>query len=200
MIVLAIVIAAVVLFALLRFGVCVEYCEDGFIVTALVGPLSIRAYPRKEKPKRAERKAARKARKEKKPRRKKEKKRAEKKPGGLQGFLDIVSVAKTALNRLRRKLLIKRLTVHFVAASADPSKTAMIFGGANAAFSLVVPLLENCFRIRRRDLRTAADFDAIKPGIYVNAAVSIAVWETVYVAFAILPLFTRGLQGNSKKK
>jgi len=184
MIAIAIVIAILVLLALLRLGVSVEYSEDGLTVILRAGPLRLRAYPRFEKPEKARKKAARRAKKVKKEKKKPEKKR----PGGLEGFLEILRVAKTMLGRLRRRLLIKHLTIHFTAASEDPSKTALMFGGANAVIGAIMPALEHNFRIRRRDLRTSADFNASAPGIYVYAAISLAVWEAAYIAAALLPL------------
>ena len=182
--VFAIVIAGLLLFALLRFGVLVEYGADGANVKALVGFFAIRIYPpkaqkswfgREKKPKKARKTKQRK------------KKPEAEKPGGLKEYLDLLPAIKDTLGRIRRRLLMKTLTIHLVAADEDPFKAAMAFGRANAVFSLVVPMFESTFRIRRRDIRASADFDASKPQIYVKAAISLAVWEAFYVLFAILP-------------
>ena len=192
MITLAIILTVLIIILLLRFGVRAEYSEEGVFVVATVGLFSIKAYPRVVSEKKAARKAAKKALKEKKtPKEKKEKKPEEKKAGGLDYFFVILSSVKTTLGRLRRRLLIKRLTIRFVAANEDPSKTAMVFGGADAVFGAVVPVLENCFRIRRRDFVASADFNATKPKIYLNAAISLALWEALYIAIALLPLLTK---------
>jgi len=196
MIALAVVVAALVLLALSRFGAAVEYSEAGLTVTARAGPLSIQVFPRKEKLEKARKRAAKKA---KKPRKaKREKKKPEKKgPGGLKSFIEIFSAVKPSLNRLRRRLLIKRLTIHYVAADADPSKTALKFGGANAVFGIAAAVLEKNFRIRRRDLRASADFNAPESRIYVNAVISLAVWEAIYIVFTLIPLFLDG--GGAKR-
>lgn len=189
----AIILAVVILIALLRFGASVEYSESGFSVKALAGPLEIRIFPRKEKPGKKAGKSGRKPKKpkEQKVRKPKENKTEEKKPGGLQYFLEILSAAKNALSRLRRKLLIKRLTIYIIAANEDPSKTAITFGGINAAYGVISSFLENHFRIKRRDFRASADFTAVKPKIYVNAAISLALWEAIYIALALLPIITK---------
>jgi hypothetical protein len=61
MIVLGIILVFLLLIALLRFGVNVEYGGDAVTVSALVGPLTMRVYPVKELTERQAEKAARKA-------------------------------------------------------------------------------------------------------------------------------------------
>jgi len=164
-----------ILLALLRFGFIAEYSEAGFEMWVKAGFLRIRL---KEKEKK------------KKPKKKKEKKPGKKGPGSLSAFLDILGAVKKALGRLRRKLLIKQLTLYYTSASDDPSKTALQFGTANAVFGAIIPVLERYFRIKRRDLRAAADFDAKENGIYAKIVVSIAVWEVIYIVFALFPIIT----------
>jgi len=177
MLALAIVFAVILILALLRFGASAEYSSDGFTVVAHVGPLSFRVLPGKEKPVKKV-----KAKKEPKPKEK------EKKPGSLKDFLNMLPAIKNTLSRLRRRLLIKRLTIHFTAAGEDAAATALSYGAANAVFGAITPILENNLRIRRRDFQAFADFQAVEQGIYVNAAISIAVWEVVYIALALLPI------------
>ena len=184
------ILAFLLLLALLRFGVSVVYGDGGFLVKAHAGPFSLIVYPRKEKSEKAVRKAARKKDKARKKKGKKAKKPAKKMPGGLDTFNVVLKSAKTILGRLRRKLLIKRLTVHVTFAGGDPMNTAMMYGAANIFFGGLMPSIESAFRIKRRDLRSYADFDAEKPLIYVDAAVSMAVWEAVYIFWAIMPVLT----------
>ena len=194
MIVASVLLAVIIIIALLRIGVRVEYGANGFTASARIGPVSMRVFPRKvETPEKAEKKKkqreAKKAKKAIKAKRaKKAKKEPEKeKPGAFKIFLDMIPVAKKTLGRLRRRLLIKNLTIRFTAGGEDPSKTGLTFGAANAAFNTIMPALETVFRIRRRRLSAAADFSADRPEIYVKAIISLAVWEIVYIAFAILP-------------
>jgi len=183
---IAIILAVVLLIALLRFGVAVEYGEDGFRAVARLGPLRIRLFPGKKRPAKEQKKEIRKAKKEKAA----GKAKAEKKPGRFTEFRKILDPAKTVLDRLRRKLLIKRLTIRYVAAGDDPVKTAMTFGRLNAAYGIISPLFDKYFRIKRRDFHTSADFEREESYIYIYAIISIAVWEAVYIVFALLPLIT----------
>ena len=197
MIAIAIVLAVLVLLALLRFGVSAEYSAVGISVTARAGPISMRIFPQK----------AGRAIKDKKKKKKKAKKEEidkeipeEKTPGGLKGFMEIAAAAKNTLSRLRRRLLIKKLTIHYIAANDDPYKTAMTFGTINVVFGMVAPLLEKAFRIKRRDFQASADFHATEPTIYFNASVSIAVWEAIFIVSAILPLIIKKAKEKTYRK
>jgi len=176
MLVIAIILFVLLALALLRVGVILEYSEDGFNTWIKLGFLRLKLKKSDEK---------------KKP--KKKKKPKDKgtilKPGSLSDFMNMLKAIKVALGRLKRKLLIKNLTLHYTSASDDPAKTALQFGAANAVFGAIVPVLEKHFRIKKRDLRAAADFNSQEQGIYVRLTISIAVWEIVYVLLALLPLF-----------
>ena len=203
MIVLAIVFAAILLIALLRFGVGVVYGEGGLRVTARIGFLSLRVYPRKVKPQKLRKKRRPKAERKKREIKKKagkEKELLEDEPGPAETFAALLSAAGKVLGRVRRRLLIKRLYLHYVSASGDPMKTALAYGRLSAVYSGLMPAIESGFRIRRRELTASADFESEKPRVYVNAAVSLAVWESLYIFFAVLPMIAviKRQQGKAK--
>lgn len=197
MIAAAVIIAVIILIAFLRFGVSAEYCSDGIIVTMRIAFYRFPLYPSKEKSERKKQK------KEKKRRKKQEKKKARepegKKPGTLETVLEWSPAIIRCLGRLRRKLLVKKLIVYLSLANEDPYKAAMAFGSLNAAIGIVSPLLEKGFRIKSRDYRTAVDFGATGHRIYINATISIAVWEAVYVTWAVVPTLLE-IIGKDKTK
>jgi len=198
MIALAIIVAVIILIALLRVGVSVEYSGDGVSVKARMGPIRVRVFPAREvSPEIAAERAAKKAIKKvaKKEAKKKRKREAPKKPGTAKQFLEMLPSVKTVLSRLRRRLLIKKLTIHYTAAGDDPYNTAMLFGAANVVFETVVPMLEKSFRIRRRDLRADVNFELDAPVIYAKAVISLAVWEAIYI---VLPI-AKGLAKSKTK-
>jgi len=189
---LAITFAVIILIALLRFGVSVEYSGEGFYVVANAGPLSLQVYPRREKPGLTRKMVARKVRRDlKKAEKKAKKKPEEKKPGRLKDYLETVPAIWADLGRLRRRLLIKRLTVRYTAAGPDPAATAQLYGAATAVFAVVLPAIDRLFRVRRRDLQTAVDFQADEQLLFVSADVSLAVWEALYIIFALVPALVK---------
>jgi hypothetical protein len=73
-----------------------------------------------------------------------------------------------------------------MAAGTDPAQTALYFGGASAGYGILLPLLENNFNIKKRDLRAAVNFEASEPYIFVRAQISLAIWEAFYVGFGLV--------------
>jgi len=192
MIVLAIIISSLVLIALLRFGVIVEYSEAGLALWAKAGFLRIKLLdPDKEKkPKK---------KKKKKPKKKKSDSKALK-PGSLKDFIGILKAVSNALKRLKRRLLIKQLTIHFTSANENPANTAIMFGAANAVFNTIIPLMMRNFRIKKRDLRATTDFCENEQKIYAKVIISIAVWEVFYMIFALLPILVILFKSRPNKK
>lgn len=176
MIAAAIVLVLLLLICFLRTGATAEYTDAGFALDVYLGPIRFSLLPYRKKKERG---------KTKKP---KEKKVQEKKM--IAGRLSILrkelpSINKT-IEKLRRKLVIKELTIHYIAAGADPAEVAIYFGAASIGYGIILPLIENNFKIKERDLRASVDFQAMEPFIYVRAKLSLAVWELIYVAFGFV--------------
>lgn len=174
MIIAAAVLAFLILICLLRLKLVAVYDAEGIYLCAYFGPFKMRILP-SAKSKKENRKE------------KKEKVRENViKTGRLEALRDQLPSLKQALSRLKRKLLINELTIYYMAAGTDPAATALYFGAASAGYGMILPLLENNFNIKKRDLRATVNFEVGEPYIYVKAVVSLAVWEAVYVAFGVL--------------
>lgn len=184
MIALGIVVAVLLLICFTRVGIIAVYSEDGLTADATIGFFRLRLMPQQKK----------------KDRKKPPKKKAEStaKAGKLVGLKDSLPSINQALSRLKRKLLIVELTIHYMAAGEDPAAAALYFGGVSAGYGLILPLLENNFRIKKRDLRTAVNFDVSEPYIYVRAKISLAVWEAVYIGFGVVKNLV--ISGNMRAK
>jgi hypothetical protein len=193
MIAAAIILAVLLLLSFLRIGVIAEYGDfsedtgsgaedtDGspsdIRAFAVAGPLKFKLYP------------TNKVEKEKHP--KKKSKEGAAKAGRLASLKEQIPAIKTLLSRLRRKLLIRELTIYYMAAGDDPAAAALWFGGANIGYGFLTALIENNFRIKKRDFRASVSFEKTEPYIYVRARLSLAVWEAIYVAWALLKSFLR---------
>jgi hypothetical protein len=184
---LAIALAVLLAAALTRVGVSARYDGDGFALAARVGFVRIRIIPRASRPERPGRGG----------RRGKKAERASKRQdregrGGPADIPEVVRAALRALSRLRRRLLIKRLVVRYIAPGAgDPAAAAMRYGGLSTGAEALLQLLDRAFRIRERAVTADVDFTADKPRVFVSAAISLAVWEAAYVSCALLPAAVR---------
>ena len=191
---LIIVLAVLLLLALLRFGVHLEFCEEGLFIKATLGFVKVQVYPLRKK-------SADKEKKKKSGKKKKKKKdKDNKKPGLAADFPVILKAIKKVFSRFRRRLLVKKLVLYYTAAGEDAYKTAMSFGLASAAFDSIIPALEALFRIRKRDVRESVNFMDTKARIYFKIIISIAVWEIFYIAAAMLPVALKRAGKNQTKR
>ena len=229
MIAAGIVLAVIIIIALLRVGADAVYDSNGLVLKVFAGLVSIRLLPERtisaeEEEKKEKKKALKKARAEEKKKKKKlkaekrrlkaEKKKSktktdsdssEQKSGKRGGTVDLIlsmlPSVKKVLGRFRRKLLIKRLKVYYTSAGEDPYSTAMAFGYASAGMGVLMPFLYNHFRVRKCDLRADFDFDAKEPYVYIEARVSLAIWEIIYILLGIsLGTLVRNMSGSGRKE
>jgi len=173
MLALIIVISVFILIALLRLGVIAVYNDEGFRSWFKIGFLKFELLKDTEK--------------------KTKKKKAKKdltgiKPGSINEFMIILKSVSNAMSRLKRRLLIKKLIVFITYAGDDPAKTAILYGASYALFNTIIPVLDRNFRIKKHDFKAAADFESGEQKIYAKAAISISVWEIIYVLAALFPI------------
>lgn len=175
-VILACILAVLVLISLIRVGVKAEYDGGQLTVHLRVGRAALRVYPLKQKKKKPE--------KPQKP--KPQKKREEAEPGNgekLSLLRELLPVALRAAGSLRRKISVDLLEAHILLAGSDPASVAVAYGSANAIIGMVLPLLEQNFHIRQRDIQTAADFQRAHSEVRAKAALSLTVGQGV--AFAL---------------
>lgn len=166
-------IALIAILMALRVGVVLQYSEEGFLLELIVGPRSIRLYPRAAKPKRPK--------KEKKPGKAPEESEPEKKGGAIDDFKGIWAFVKKILLRLRRKLRMDELIIHTMAAGEDPATVAISYGVVSAALGMIMPVLEHNFNIKYRDIKSAFSFELKEPCIFFRAKLTMTVWQILYI-------------------
>ncbi|MDR0905675.1 MAG: hypothetical protein LBN00_05835 [Oscillospiraceae bacterium] len=178
MIALAIIVTVVAALLLLRVGASAEFSDAGLRVSVRVGFVKIAVLPKKERGKTLE--SAQKSR-----------KKREKSPGSAYDFHALISGAVKLLNKLRRKILIKRLSVRYVQGGGDAFTMAMTHGGVAAVFGVSQGVLETCFRVKSYLLQTSVDYLAAEPRIYAEAALSLAVWEVISIGISAIIVFIK---------
>ena len=159
-------VAVLVLLAILPLGASVLYDADGPVVRIVAGPLKIKVFPLKKKPKKEKAKKE-KPKKEKKPKAEPAPKAAPaKKPpkpktgGSWTDFLPLVYLALDLLNDLRLKLRVDHLKLHLTMAADDPCDLAVNYGRMNASLAGLITQLERFLVIKKRDVHIDCDFTA----------------------------------------
>ena len=157
LIALAVIGLLIFLVLLIPLGVSATYDDRGPLVRVIAGPVRFQIYPKKKK----EDQAAKVKKTGKTLVSAGEKKEAQKKKGGrFKEFMPYVQMGLDLLNDLRRKIRVRRLELKLILAGDDPCDLAMAYGGAWAAVGNLIPLLESCFVIKKRDIDVGCDFTA----------------------------------------
>ena len=168
-----IILAVIILICLIPLGVRAVYNSDGFRLWLLIGPVKIFLLPKKKK---KEEKQDEKPKKAAKPQAKKAQPKEEKKEGGsLLDFLPLLDVAKGLIGSFFRKIRIRRLEVKLTLAGDDPCDLAVNYGKTWAATGGIIPILEELFVIKKRDVQINCDFTAQETKIYAAADITILI-------------------------
>ena len=136
---LFIVLGVLTVLLCIPVGIRAEYDEEPAVYLTVLG-IPIRLYPAKEgkKQKEADKPEA------------KERKKFNLPPKAqLEEYLRLLL---EVLGRFRRRLRVNRLMLHACFGGNDPADAALNYGRAWAAIGVVMPLLEQCFVIRHRDV------------------------------------------------
>jgi len=161
-----IALAVLAALAILPIGVSAIYDAGGAAVWAIAGPVRLQVYPRDKK-------------KGRKPEEEKEKKKetassSTKKTGGsITEFMPMVQVVLDFVKAFFRILRVKRLELKVILAGDDPCDLAINYGRAWAALGNLIPLLDQCFVIKKRDLEVECDFMADTATVYARADLTI---------------------------
>lgn len=157
-----VILLVVLLFSPL--GVSLRYNARGFSIHFLAGwiriPIPVKriiAFVKKridnKEPKAKEPKEEKKPPKEKEP-----KEKEETKGGSWTDFLPMLKLIPEVLNDLRRKIRVSRLKLALTLAGDDPCDLALNYGRIWASIGNLMPLLDRCFVISRKDISVECDY------------------------------------------
>jgi hypothetical protein len=183
LVVILVLVALLVLLCLMPVGVRVVYSDAGAAVRLLAGPVSVCLFPKA--PKKPNGKKAKKKKTDKTKKRDKEEPRDKQPLGGkLPLFRQLLSLGLEALGCLRRKLVLKNLVLYLTVGGQgeDPAGSAVSYGRAWAAVGTLIPVLENTFQIRKRDIRVGIDFTSPETVIYADGSILLRVGDILWIA------------------
>ena len=171
-----IALGILVLLAILPLGAAVRYNAEGLSLKVIAGPIRIPILPAKKKDPAKKQKQEDQADKNKDANKSAPKKKEDKpkeKGGPITDFLPLVKTALQLLNSFRKKLRINHLNLKLILAADDPCDLAVNYGKANAAMGNLLPLLERCFVIKKRDIEVECDFESAQTLIIARADITI---------------------------
>lgn len=179
---LLIVLLILILLGLLKVGVHIVY--DGVLrVQLLIWKLRI-SLPKEKKSKKKPEKPAEVEQKT--PKQKKQKNPAVKAwiQAALAHWQDMLALMGKALHMPRLNPLI----LHVTAGGPDPAARALNYGRAWAVLGSILPLLENSFRIGRRDVGVQCSEDQDAFSFYVQTDLTVRIYEILLLGILGLKL------------
>ena len=185
----------------LRASVMAQYGHTGFLLRAGLGPMKVTLFPGAEKG----------SKKEKKPKKKKEPEDTSAEQGGPAERLkaafssieakSVFSIIGPILRQVKRRLVIRELTLHYTVALEDAAMTAYVYGAAHAALHNILPRLRYHFRVKQEDIQVHASFQETADLVFVRAQLDITVWSALCLGiFSLVKVLQSGLLKGLFKK
>lgn len=163
-----IILACLLLIGLIPLGIRAWYEQGNAKVLLTIGPLRLAVYPRKNR---------------KKPVKSKNKKndfeshaQVAKERRSIGDYLPVVQLVLDFLTDFRTKLRINELRFKAILAESDPCDLSIHYGQAWGAVGGIMPILENCFTIKKRNIEIECDYleDSTKITAYVDMTITVA--------------------------
>lgn len=191
MIIAVVILLVLFLLAMIWLGVDFQYMDSTVTVWIKVLFVRIKVYPQKRK------KSSGKSKEEPEKTDEIESKGKEKSPKGKRDVRDIIKILLRAARRLRKRLTVGILMLHYTVAGDDPCDTALQYGRVSAAVGVLLPEICNIFRVKRKDVAVNVDFDSGKPMLESKITIRLFVWQLVYVVVAaLIDLFKARSEGT----
>lgn len=216
-------VACLLLLSRLKIGGIAEYSVDGFLAKLKIGVFQIRLYPRKKGKKQKEKKKEQKKEIERSAAQAQEQEpvsqkhesanvmqtaehsnnkgeKGKKKGGKISEVKRYLPLIGEAAGELRHKIVIDSLELRLTAAAQDAMSAAMTFGYSNMVLGMILPILEQNFTVKSKNIYTDIDFSAQAPTIYLNAEVTLRLGQLVSFALRYFIRFLRIYRKGSDSK
>lgn len=106
-------------------------------------------------------------------------------------IVDYLHLGAEALGKLRRRLVIRQLTLRLRISSEDAAQTALMYGQTAASISALYPVMERNLRLRKTDLSVDADFEQTASQIFGEAVIAACPLRLLAAATLLLIRFRK---------
>ena len=195
-----IALGVLALIAIIPVGVSAIYNEAGPSASIIAGPLRICVYPTKKREKKA--KVENKKKQNTSPKTTAKKQTEKKTKGGsILDFLPFLDCVLDFLMAFKGKLRVPNLEIKLILAGGDPSDLAVNYGRGWALLGNIMPLLDNVFIIKKRELEVECDFLAEETTIVARLDISITIGRIISLLILQgIPILREFLKIMNKRK
>lgn len=123
-----------------------------------------------------------------------------KRKGTLRDLVELLKLVIKTLGKLVKSIRVRDLKIDALIASDDPFKTAILFGTSGAAVGVLLPLIEQNFRVDRRTVNVNADFEHNESSVDLFAKCSIRVIQVLAIALVFAYNFLKDKKSKEAQK
>ena len=167
-----IALGILLLLGMMPLGLRVGYDDAGLRASLLIGPVKLFLYPRQPKEKKAKTETEKQS---------KSSGKAKTSGGSVSDFLPLVQLILSLLDNFRKQLYITHLRLKLILGGGDPCDLALNYGRGWAVLGNILPLLEQVFVVKKRDLEVECDFTADQTTIVAGADIVIRLWQLLAI-------------------
>ena len=119
-------------------------------------------------------------------------------------ILDLVRTGLEAVGTFRRKLVVENVDILAQFGGTDPCKIALNYGRAWAGIGCLIPLLENAFTIKKRNIRAEISNDTQTVAVIAVLSLYIRMYRIFAIGFRygwrVLRLFLRDRRRKKREQ
>lgn len=184
-------VAVVLGIGIIPVGLRGRYDTDGARLWLIIGPIRLLLYPKQKKRSNASDQADFSS----------QKKQTRYNSGNLSDFWQLLQIILDFFSDFHKKLRISNLELKMLLGSNDPCDLSIQYGRAWAILGNIMPLLEQTFRIKRRNLEVACDYTSANTLVVARIDITLSVGCAIHLAckYGIIALRQYFKILNSKK-
>lgn len=156
------------LLGMMPLGVRAGYDETGLAASLIIGPVKFLLYPRQPKAKKAKIETKKQSQ---------STSKTKSSGGSVSDFLPLLQMILDFLDNFRKQLYINHLHLKLILGGSDPSDLALDYGRGWAVLGNILPLFEQVFVVKKRDLEVECDFTADRTTVVAGADIVIRLWQ-----------------------
>ena len=163
-----IALGLLLLLGMMPLGFRAGYDETGLVASLVVGPIKLLLYPRQPKEKKAKAETKKQSQ---------STGNTKSSGGSISDFLPLLQMILDFLDNFRKQLYITNLHFKLILGGGDPCDLALNYGRGWAVLGNILPLFEQVFVVKKRDLEVECDFTADRTTVVAGADILIRLWQ-----------------------
>ena len=106
-------------------------------------------------------------------------------------IIELLKLGLSAAGQFRRALRVDHFFLDCTIASGDAAQTAMAYGAVATGVGLLLPLLEERLRVRKKDIQVVCDFEGTASRVFLDVQMSALVFQLLMIGIKVLREYLR---------